>query len=132
MDESRMVGIRLNVARSFSNITQSKLAESMGVSQTNVAAWEAGTRDIPCRHIPKLCKALGTTPDFLFGFVEDYDPLTQRLHKHVSSQDVYQRITQLTNLVLAWKRRALKAERHFQMANDALVLSKMERVAEHA
>lgn len=126
MDQNREIGRRVRVARSFVGINQDRVAEKIGVPQSNVAAWEGGTRAIPSQYIAGLCNILGTTPDFLFGFVDDYDPLTQHLNKRVDGRHVYQRIQQLTNLVLAWKRRALKAEQYFQMANDALALAKME------
>jgi transcriptional regulator with XRE-family HTH domain len=58
---------RLRRARRDVDLTQSLLAEQVGVSQSSVDAWERG-RCLPrARMIPLLAEVLGISVDDLFG-----------------------------------------------------------------
>ncbi|MHC4398598.1 MAG: helix-turn-helix domain-containing protein [Planctomycetota bacterium] len=49
--------------------TQSEWAKRLGVSQANVAKYEAGGLDFPLRLIPKVARALGQPQDVVFVFL---------------------------------------------------------------
>jgi transcriptional regulator with XRE-family HTH domain len=49
------------------NITQAQLAETMGVSQQTVAAWEVGRRGVPVSVLPQLARTLGMSVEALIG-----------------------------------------------------------------
>ena len=63
----KAMGVRIAGARKGSNITQAQLAETMGVSQQTVAAWEVGRRGVPVSSVPALARALGSTVEALVG-----------------------------------------------------------------
>lgn len=49
------------------NITQSELAEQMGVKRNTISQWETGSRHPDHNKIPDLAAALGCTIDELYG-----------------------------------------------------------------
>ncbi len=52
---------KLRAIRAIKGITQADLAHLAGVSQTSIAEFESGKREIRSNTIIKLCKALGVT-----------------------------------------------------------------------
>jgi len=63
----RAMGTRITQYRKESGLTQVQLAETMGVSQQTVAAWEVGRRGVPVAIVPALARALGVGVDTLIG-----------------------------------------------------------------
>lgn len=47
--------------RARNGLTQSALAERLGVSQSTIAAMESGTRRVYAHELPDICRALDTT-----------------------------------------------------------------------
>lgn len=57
--------------RARNGLTQSALAERLGVSQSTIAAMESGTRRVYAHELPDICRALDTTlADLLHGAPE--------------------------------------------------------------
>lgn len=52
--------------RNAMGLSQQKLAEELGVSQSTVAMWETGDRRPRSTQLPKLAQVLGCTIDELF------------------------------------------------------------------
>ena len=48
-------------------MTQSQLAELVGVRAQTINAWEKDITSIKAQHLLKLCEVLGTTASDLFG-----------------------------------------------------------------
>ena len=61
------IGERVRNRRKVLHITQEKLAEMVDVSTSFIGHIERGTRKLSVETLYKLCKALGTTADFLLG-----------------------------------------------------------------
>lgn len=59
---ARVAGLRKNA-----NITQVQLAETLGVSQQTINAYELGVRRIPVSALPTLARVLGTGLEELLG-----------------------------------------------------------------
>lgn len=61
------LGERIARLRKESHITQVQLAETLGVAQSTINAYEAGQRRVPVSALPILAKALGVSLDELLG-----------------------------------------------------------------
>lgn len=61
------LGRLLRGARESAGLNQRDLAGTLGVSERTVGYWETGERRIPTDRVDALCKALGTTPNYLLG-----------------------------------------------------------------
>lgn len=61
------LGSRIAQRRKESNLTQVQLAETLGVSQPTMNAYELGQRRVPVSALPVLAKALGVGLEELLG-----------------------------------------------------------------
>ncbi len=61
------LGARIAALRKSQNITQVQLAETLGVSQQTVTAYEVGRRRMPVSSLPVIARYLGTTVEELIG-----------------------------------------------------------------
>jgi len=61
------VGLRLKKLRETLDLSQSKLARLLGVSQSAISKWEAGERDIPTAVLLKLKRRLNVNLDWLLS-----------------------------------------------------------------
>jgi transcriptional regulator with XRE-family HTH domain len=61
------LGSRITQNRKDSNLTQVQLAETLGVSQPTMNAYELGQRRVPVSALPVLAKALGVGLEELLG-----------------------------------------------------------------
>jgi len=64
------LGKRVAALRKELGITQVQLAESLGISQQLIAAYEAGARKIPASLLPTLAKLFAVTLEQLVGIEE--------------------------------------------------------------
>ena len=60
-------GERMAALRKVQGMTQVQLAETLGVSQQAITAYESGQRRVPISLLPALAEALGTTIEGLIG-----------------------------------------------------------------
>jgi transcriptional regulator with XRE-family HTH domain len=63
----RALGQRLAEARKASGLTQTQLAEQLGVAQQTLAHYEMGRLRVAVALLPPLAKALGVTVEDLMG-----------------------------------------------------------------
>ncbi len=61
------LGARIAELRKSQNITQVQLAETLGVSQQMVTAYEVGRRRMPVSSLPVIARYLGTTVEELIS-----------------------------------------------------------------
>jgi transcriptional regulator with XRE-family HTH domain len=61
------LGSRIALWRKDSHLTQAQLAETLGVSQPTMNAYELGQRRVPVSALPVLAKALGVSLEELLG-----------------------------------------------------------------
>ena len=58
--------VQLRKARNAAKLTQENIATELGVSKSQVSAWETGKESPSIKHLPKLRKVLGVSLDSLF------------------------------------------------------------------
>src|SRR5438034_9218568 len=61
------MGERIASLRKTRNLTQTQLAEALGVTQQTVQAYEAGSRRIPVSALPVVARTLSVSLMVLFG-----------------------------------------------------------------
>ena len=66
-DFFRELGERIATLRQQAGLTQTELAERLGLRQQVVATYENATRRLPSSLSPRLCEIFGVTLDELFG-----------------------------------------------------------------
>jgi len=66
----KQLGKRVADLRKEMGATQTQLAETLGISQQLIAAYEAGTRKIPASLLPTLAKLFATPLEQLIGIKE--------------------------------------------------------------
>ena len=75
MKISQRVGENLKKARKQKGYTQAVLAGKMGILQPAYARYESGKIELNYEQIQQLCLILDVTPNFLWGFEDEYgDP----------------------------------------------------------
>jgi len=62
-----VLGARIAQLRRDSHITQVQLAETLGISQSTVNAYELGHRRVPVSTLPLLARTLGVSVEALIG-----------------------------------------------------------------
>lgn len=80
------VGKRLIEIRDRCWLTQNKLADKAGVSQTHLRRVELGQADITVGHLQLLCDAMGITLQEFFNTEEQHDDLSIALSKLTPKQ----------------------------------------------
>ncbi len=65
-----MPGNEIKAVRKKAGMTQTELAEQLGVSKGTVAMWELNQRCPSVKMLQKICVVLGTTPDSILGFCD--------------------------------------------------------------
>ncbi len=73
-----MNGKKIRTLREAHNLTQEKLADDVGIPQSNLSAVEAGKRGLSIPALRRLAKVLGTTiDDLLTEEVPQSDPVVE-------------------------------------------------------
>jgi transcriptional regulator with XRE-family HTH domain len=78
----------MNLLKKFrvkAGMTQTGLAEKVGVTQPNYQRWEAGNAPIPDEKLKKLAKVLKTTPETLLG---RYAPIDAAFYDDTAPEDL--------------------------------------------
>ena len=58
---------RMRDLREDNDLTQQKVAEVLGTSQTMYARYERGANELPIRHLISLCKLYDVSADYFLG-----------------------------------------------------------------
>jgi len=61
-----IVGINLKAWRLRLGFSQEKIAEYLGISRENISYFENGEREIPVKHLEKICELYGIDTDLLY------------------------------------------------------------------
>ncbi len=72
------MGERITKLRKAHNLTQTQLAEALGVTQQTVQAYEAGSRRIPVSALPMVARTLSVSLMELFGEEPQQDKAAKR------------------------------------------------------
>ncbi|HIU82221.1 MAG TPA: helix-turn-helix transcriptional regulator [Candidatus Ornithoclostridium faecavium] len=62
---------KLKLLREEEGLSQSALAKALGVSQSAVAQWEAGTRKPTAQAVVAIARMFDTSADFILGLVDE-------------------------------------------------------------
>ena len=65
-----MFSVRLKELREENKLSQAKLAQIIGYTQSHIAKWEYGTHEPKASAIIKLAKHFGVSTDYLLGMEE--------------------------------------------------------------
>ena len=63
--------IRIKNLREDRDLTQTQIAQMLGMSQTGYSKYETGENDIPTAVLIKLADFYGTTTDYLLGRTDE-------------------------------------------------------------
>ena len=66
-ERRRRFGARIRIMRNFFGLTQSALAEKIGVSKQTITTYETGRREPPFRNLLALARVFHVTVDWLLG-----------------------------------------------------------------
>ena len=88
--ENKDVGLKIRAIRETKKISQSKLGERIGKSESTIGNYENGIIDIPCSALLKLAEALGCEPEeFLGAKMDDFNPIAElRIYTQEDRQNV--------------------------------------------
>ncbi len=56
--------------RDKQNITQKEMAYKLGIKQQQYARYEKGINVMPVTYLPKICKILNVSADYILGLTE--------------------------------------------------------------
>lgn len=86
------IGERLRDLRDFAGLSQSQLAQMLGVSRNAISQWEAGTTHPSARRLSLLSRVLNVPVDDIFTTSSDHQNRTievaQRLFSRLAVEDV--------------------------------------------
>ena len=62
---------RMRELREDRDLTQQKVAEVLGTSQTMYARYERGANELPIRHLIALCRYYRVSADYILGLKDE-------------------------------------------------------------
>ena len=71
---------RIRALREDSDLSQTKLAGIIGMSQTGYSKYETGENDIPTHILIKLATYYDTSVDYLLGLTDEKRPYSKKKH----------------------------------------------------
>ena len=90
---------RLKQMRQSAGLTQSELAEKLGVSRSTIFRYEKGDIDkVPAEYMNVLSKALRTTPAYLMGWENNLETDTDFIPKLMSNSNIVEHVKLLIEL----------------------------------
>lgn len=66
---------RLQWIRDCKNITQKEIAEILNIKQQQYARYEKGINIMPITYLPKICRYLNVSADYILGLTNEMKPL---------------------------------------------------------
>ena len=68
------IGKKLKNLRIKAGLTQERLAHKLGVSPSSIGMYEQGRRKLDSETLPKICKELNTSSDYVLGMDDESEP----------------------------------------------------------
>ncbi len=62
---------KIELIRNSKNITQKEIANYLGIKQQQYARYEKGVNIMPVIYLPKICKYLNVSADYVLGLKND-------------------------------------------------------------
>lgn len=69
---------RIRDLREDADLSQTEIANMLGMSQTGYSKYETGENDIPVLILIKLAEFYGTSVDYLLGLTDEPNPYPRR------------------------------------------------------
>lgn len=69
---------RIQFERDCKNITQKEIAELLGIKQQQYARYEKGINLMPITMLPKICKILNISSDYILGLTNVKEPYPRK------------------------------------------------------
>ena len=69
---------KIRALREDHDLTQTELAEQLGMSQTGYSKYETGENDVPTAILIRLSELYGTSVDYLLGLTDEKSPYPRR------------------------------------------------------
>lgn len=66
---------RIRFERDCKNISQKEIAQKLGIKQQQYARYEKGINIMPVIYLPKICKILNVTSDYILGLTNTKEEL---------------------------------------------------------
>ncbi len=66
---------RLQWIRDCKNITQKQIADALEIKQQQYARYEKGINIMPITYLPKICKFLNVSSDYILGLTDEMKEL---------------------------------------------------------
>ena len=63
--------------RTYRNVTQKEIAEYLVIKQQQYARYEKGVNVMPVTYLPKICKFLNVSSDYILGLIKDEEPIKE-------------------------------------------------------
>lgn len=85
---------RIRDLREDKDLTQTRMAKIIGMSQTGYSKYETGENDIPTNILIKLAQLHGTSVDYLLGLTDERQPYPsgKRVREHTNLTDFDERM----------------------------------------
>ncbi len=64
--------------RDCKSITQKEMSEMLGIKQQQYARYEKGVNIMPVTYLPKICKILNVSSDYILGLTNKKEPYPKR------------------------------------------------------
>lgn len=64
--------------RDCKNITQKEMSELLGIKQQQYARYEKGVNVMPVTYLPKICKILNVSSDYILGLTSKKEPYPKK------------------------------------------------------
>ncbi|MBO5395828.1 MAG: helix-turn-helix transcriptional regulator [Clostridia bacterium] len=72
------IGQRLYNLRTDNDLLQKHVAARLNISQQYYSEYEKGNRELPVRHLKKLCEFYNVSADYILGYINEYRPLSEK------------------------------------------------------
>lgn len=64
---------KMQLIREYKNVTQKELATHLGIKQQQYARYEKGVNIMPVTYLPKICKYLNISADYILGLSDNIE-----------------------------------------------------------
>ena len=71
---------KIQWVRDCKNITQKEVADYLGIKQQQYARYEKGVNIMPGTYLPKICKYLNVSADYILGLSEEKEIRKEKVH----------------------------------------------------
>lgn len=69
-----MIGTALRYIRTKKGLKQKEMAQLLDIKQQQYARYEKGINELPIRFLPKICKILNVSADYILGLTNIEKP----------------------------------------------------------